>query len=323
MGFWAGLKKDWEEAVAEVDAEMAEADELKGPLRAEEKLYQDYVSEMKKVFKRVSNKVVVKAAKKQMKDLDSILKDVIKEKKGGTHLFPGRREKLYEEYGGRTPTVAAYNIANNLTTLASYNVTQTNKGMWLGLGTKFLGYRYLNEMENSRLQIIEKEGRALGAERVVQESLNLQAELMAEEESLVNSLHHVNPRHYGSRFSGDGRPKEQFVSDHQKMTLLLEDKVFLYTRGIENMTRDQRQERTQRTDLVKDYYQILGDLVGQPDREKTVILILEEQLEPKKDLAEQTASAQDLREVPEKLSQEDAVRQKLQREQKARLALER
>ncbi|MDD2432941.1 MAG: hypothetical protein PHX01_04485 [Clostridia bacterium] len=327
MGFWADFKKevldemgkDWEELKQEV-AEIAEEEMETAAFEAEtaavdrgaEKRIKSFVKKFKTMAEQAElNKKVKKEVEKELNDLQKIALGEIKERRGRGSLFPGRREKLYNKYGGKTASEAAFKIARNLN--RRYNHEQSNDALWINANVCFLKYRALNDEEFTDLQRLEEKARSLNAERVVQKVKEIQQELMEEEKYLDGAVQSTNPDNYGFKFFGGGKARSSFGNDCYDVKILLEDKLALYTED-------------GRPELLRAYNICLEELRGQPNRVETVILHLEKQLDPKKTLEEQSQAAQVLRAEPQQENKDEraaALRKKLEREKATRPTFDR
>jgi hypothetical protein len=323
MGFWADFKKeiidemgnDWREITQEVEQEMEEKDKIYRAI--------DDLDRHMHIFERKFNKMVKdekidkKFRRKVEKDIENVKKmaiNEIKDKKRGAPMFPGRREKMFNKYGGKTAAEAIFKTTVKLN--MRYNHEQSNDAQWLNLNVDFFKFRFVNEKELIDLKGLEERAQSLKAERVMQKAKDLQEELLQEEKHLFGIVQSTNPDKYKSSFFRRSKETEaDFADDYYNAKLLFEDKLALYGgRG--------------RTDLLQNYNKHLEELKGQSDRVEKAILSVEKQLDPKKTLEEKTQSAQTLREEPQQENKDeqvqyvDALRKKLEKEKAARPAFD-
>ncbi|MGI6587234.1 MAG: hypothetical protein ACOX2N_00305 [Peptococcia bacterium] len=261
------------------------------------------------------NKKIRKDVEKDLNALKKIALNEIKDKSGGGPLFPGRREKMFNKYGGKTAPEVVYKIAKVFN--VRYNHAQSNDALWINLNVDFFEYRALNDEELTDLKRLEEKAKSLNAERVAQKAKEIQQELLEEEKYLDGIVQSTNPDNYRFKLFGGGeKAGANFGNDYYDAKLLLEDKLALY-------------EEEGRPDLLQTYNLCLEELRGQPDRVEKAILFLEKQLDPKRSLEEKAQSAQTLREEPQKENKDertqyvDALRKKLEKEKTTRPAFDR
>lgn len=323
MGFWADFKKEvideMGEDLQELKQEVGQIIEEEMEIVTSEMEVEKHLGAFEKKFNKMvkqaeQNKKIRKSVEKQLGAVKKMGINEIKDKKRGEPMFPGRREKMFNKYGGKTAAEAIFKTTVKLN--MRYNHEQSNDAQWLNLNVDFFKFRFVNEKELIDLKGLEERAQSLKAERVMQKAKDLQEELLQEEKHLFGIVQSTNPDKYKSSFFRRSKETEaDFADDYYNAKLLFEDKLALYGgRG--------------RTDLLQNYNKHLEELKGQPDRMEKAILSVEKQLEPKETLEEKSQSAQVLREEPqqenkdEQIQYVDALRKKLEKEKAARPAFD-